>query len=1419
MAAKILSAAQIAADFRDELRSLETGSVNQMLGRWMQVEQVLIAEAEDYAARFPPGTTLSPGQILRQDRYIRLQKQVEAALADLQPGVLQQWDADTHQAIELGQSQAQQILSSLDVGDSFNTLPEAAVENIVALTRAGQPLEELFQPTYGAATDGIMRELIQGVALGRGPRDIARRMMQDGMTDGLNHLLLTTRDQYNRAHRNASLESYKASGVVTGYVRRCARQAGRTCIACIALDGTFYHLEEGFEGHPQDRCVLIPAVKDVDLQPLSDGKAWFKNLSEEEQIASMGRERWEMWKNGELSWKNMVQRKTHPVWGTSVTAKPMSKIKANPPKTKAQKKATKAAKKKEAEAIAKQAAAKKLLAEKEAEIAALKAEEAAKKAAEEAEKKAAEEAEAAAKVKAEEALAAQKAFAAKNAAKAAKKKANKLAKKEALKATQAAEAQKAKEEEDAAQKKKEEEEAAEAEEIEKQFAAKDAETALAAKKAAKVAKKKANKLAKKQAALAASATPADLTAEQAAAIEELAADFDGDDDDDGTDFANKTAAAWASEAKAAKFEVAAAYGKQASPDAITKAQKKYVNAHAAKVANIDYGDELELSDSFNQAKDETFQAAEAYLKDPTEEKYTAWVHAKMDVDEMVYEYELEHDLEGYATTGTKAKAKKVAKKVEDAQTVSDDAFAKFMANEKAAKKAEEAAQTQVPASAPLPAIDTEGLPPHKKEFALAQDYYHKYNIDEAEHTVATLKAKVEARQAVAEFTTWPKPPGVPKKKAKWTEPEDQFNAEAHDLWTKAEQEKLTFLNHPGKVAYYNWQQEQWRLKEAVTLAEKNGTTPKVEYKKTKKQYAPFHIATFKDLPDTPAQIAAKKAAKEAVEKAEAEEKAEAARIRQARITKSKAAPIKVKKVDAPLPPVAPVDDEEVEFPDELDRLVVVKKLGGSTGAELVKDPLTGKQYVRKAGASPEHVRREVQADEVYRSMGVRVPAARLYETNKGPVKLSNFIEGKTLDQVMTGGKLDPRIASDIQDGFAADVLMGNRDVIGMNFDNILIDSRGRAWRIDNGASFDFRAQGAQKEYDDWPMEMWSMRDPKINRQTAAVFGDMDYDRLMARTNEVSRRATDSAHLLPTGVREPFLSRAERMRTISDTHDELRRDGWNAQYSDRFGFFTTKMDQDGVFNRFPNELFHPDPSQPGKNSWSTKEVYQVEDAEGVAFDHMRGSNSAVNDLDTWMTANGGRYKTVENYLSGQAGSSWSTEAQAFKYHIYQAQDNPPADRTFWGKPRQGPSEAKSYYDAAVGNSTLKYSDSMTMYHAFTFQAMKRIEFTNNDRGRGVCHIIRTEDEDLLKRNGVKKGELETQMARGAAESGSIFKSYSLYGNQVTEQDVPHSRILVAYFFSNSPGSSHGALAGDHENEFVFAANGIDFTWTRSHRAGR
>ena len=70
-----------------------------------------------------------------------------------------------------------------------------------------------------------------------------------------------------------------------------------------------------------------------------------------------------------------------------------------------------------------------------------------------------------------------------------------------------------------------------------------------------------------------------------------------------------------------------------------------------------------------------------------------------------------------------------------------------------------------------------------------------------------------------------------------------------------------------------------------------------------------------------------------------------------------------------------------DFPEFTD-VSVVKSLGGSTGAQLVKDK-TGNEFVMKSGASEGHVREEFMANCLYKLLGVNVPTMKLYEHKAG----------------------------------------------------------------------------------------------------------------------------------------------------------------------------------------------------------------------------------------------------------------------------------------------------------------------------------------------------------------------------------------------------------------------------------------------------
>jgi ADP-ribosyltransferase exoenzyme len=225
------------------------------------------------------------------------------------------------------------------------------------------------------------------------------------------------------------------------------------------------------------------------------------------------------------------------------------------------------------------------------------------------------------------------------------------------------------------------------------------------------------------------------------------------------------------------------------------------------------------------------------------------------------------------------------------------------------------------------------------------------------------------------------------------------------------------------------------------------------------------------------------------------------------------------------------------FPADPEALTVVKQLGGSTGAELVVDPATGRKFVRKRGANPDHLREEGYADAAYRALGVDVPESRVYETPRGPVKLAEYHEGRTLGELT---RVDPAKAAaataDLRKGFVADCLLGNWDVIGTGFDNVLVTAEGATLRIDNGGSLRFRAQGARKGPTQWSGtvgELDSMRSAAANAFAAKVFGALTDDEVKAQVKAVLRKKAALLKALPADLHDTVNARLGFLRSVAD----------------------------------------------------------------------------------------------------------------------------------------------------------------------------------------------------------------------------------------------------------------------------------------------
>lgn len=166
---------------------------------------------------------------------------------------------------------------------------------------------------------------------------------------------------------------------------------------------------------------------------------------------------------------------------------------------------------------------------------------------------------------------------------------------------------------------------------------------------------------------------------------------------------------------------------------------------------------------------------------------------------------------------------------------------------------------------------------------------------------------------------------------------------------------------------------------------------------------------------------------------------------------------------------------------------------GSNPGGLFKDTETGVEWYVKQPGNTDVARNEVLAAKLYELAGVDVPELHLINLNGVESIASRIVDG-----LSKGAASDLAKAAGTADGFVVDAWLANWDVVGMGFDNLLLKGA-RAFRVDTGGALRYRAQGGLKGAafgDDVP-ELESLRDPSLNRQAHAVFGNLTADQIEA----------------------------------------------------------------------------------------------------------------------------------------------------------------------------------------------------------------------------------------------------------------------------------------------------------------------------------
>lgn len=157
--------------------------------------------------------------------------------------------------------------------------------------------------------------------------------------------------------------------------------------------------------------------------------------------------------------------------------------------------------------------------------------------------------------------------------------------------------------------------------------------------------------------------------------------------------------------------------------------------------------------------------------------------------------------------------------------------------------------------------------------------------------------------------------------------------------------------------------------------------------------------------------------------------------------------------------------------------------GGSNPGGKFKDE-NGVEWYCKFPGDEDVAKSEVLAAQLYAIAGVAGQDAKLVlKDGKLGIasKWTTVSKASPADLAKTKGVLS---------GFGVDAWLGNWDVVGLAYDNLQVNEKGEAVRVDAGGSLTYRAQGGKKAFGTTVSELDSLRDSKINPQAASVFGKM-----------------------------------------------------------------------------------------------------------------------------------------------------------------------------------------------------------------------------------------------------------------------------------------------------------------------------------------
>lgn len=332
----------IADDFRRRLDRTEETAIRTVLDQWgrirAQIDDELATLDQLLKADGQPDVRIEAARDRLARRRDQIVKRVDSYARHVQAAV---FDAQTEAATIAGDETVAIVDRQLGpkaapTGIRYDRLPADAVEQLLGQLQTGSPLATLVRDLGRDAWRSLEQELIDGLAYGRNPRAIARRMLQT--VDMPRWRALTVaRTETLRAYREVHRQTTMVNRDIIAGTTWLAALDDRTCPVCWAMHGTEHPPEYTMATHPACRCTLvprtktwaelgIPGVEDTPSLITSDGPSLFARQPAALQRSVLGPGRFEAYRDGLIGLPEMVGFRDDPSWGPTSYVRPLAEL-------------------------------------------------------------------------------------------------------------------------------------------------------------------------------------------------------------------------------------------------------------------------------------------------------------------------------------------------------------------------------------------------------------------------------------------------------------------------------------------------------------------------------------------------------------------------------------------------------------------------------------------------------------------------------------------------------------------------------------------------------------------------------------------------------------------------------------------------------------------------------------------------------------------------------------------------------------------------------------------------------------------------------------------------------------------------------------------------------------------------------------